>query len=341
MQQPFSHILTILFNHQYFSNNQFKSINITYEKETSTLLRNFNIIIKSFPGGIHLLTAEPELLDLPEDTVPIRLLLNNKDSLFFNYTELPPYQISTNLLYLNNINAKFKNGNNFLLHDNDFVGQNEVVPVSNGKITIPQYDSNKKYVFTDATGQEIAPQNFRQSQPGSGDFFLSNIFDGLIHLKEGNKDVAKVFCYTNAVWRKPLGMLEIFPGMLYKHYKDKGKLEYAVNFNNRQTVWKYFLVDPVYKKFKDLTIINKTKEQVFKTPEKKTFHEDLEALVFESKNKIPFSELSNNTFQLVDGYDAKLKSGKIIIKNLANASPDLLYHEETNSSETIYSHIFI
>ncbi len=342
MQQPFNHILTILFKHQYFSDKQFQSINITYERETSKLVRNLNIVIKSFPGGVHLLATDPELLNSPDESEPIRLLLNCKDGTFINYTELPLYNPGANLLYFNNLSPNTKTENDsLLLHENEFVSQNEVVSVNKEKITIPQFDSKKKYVFTDAAGNEISTQNIRQARPDSEDFYLSNFSEGVMYIKEGKKDVGKVFIYTNAVWRKPLGILEIFPGKLFAHFKEKGKVNYAINFNNRETIWKYFFTNPVYQKFNNLTIINKAKEQIFKTPEKKQFNEQMEALVFESKNKIPISEFSNNAFQLIDGYDPKLKSGKVILKNLANASPELLYRDETNSEKIIYSHIFI
>lgn len=340
MQQSFNHILTIFFRHQYFSDKQFRSLNITCEKKTSKLLRNLNIIIKSFPGGVHLLTSDPELLNTPDDSEPIRLLLNCNDAIFVNYTELPPYNPGTNLMYFNNLNKKGK-GNSFLLHENEFAAQKELVQVSNGKITIPQFDPKKKYVFTDVAGYEIASQVFRQSQPNAGEFFLSPVPDGLVIFKVENKEDTKTYCYTNSVWRKPLGILEIFPGMLYNHFKEKGKLEYIINFNNRQTVWRYFLADPVFQKFNHLTIINKTKEQVFKTPKKKQIHDEMEALVFESKSKIPITELSDNIFQLVDNFDPKLKSGTPILKNLPNASPNQLYYGDINSDKNIYSHIFI
>lgn len=342
MLKSFNHILTIFFNHRFFSDNQLKSISIKYERDTLQKIRNLDIIMKFFPGGAHLLATNPELLDTKNETEPIRLMLNSNDSLFFNYTELPSYQPSHNLLYFNNLNVKLPTkGNRFPLHKNDFVAQNEVVPVSNGQLIIPGYDEKNKYVFTDAKGNEIGTQFIRQSQPGSDNFFLSNISDGLVRIKENNKEVAKFYCYTNAVWRKPLGIVEIYPGMLYKHFKEKGKLEYVINFNNRETVWKYFLVDPVYEKFKNLSIINKSKEEVFKNPEKELINDNKEALVFESKKKIPISEYSNDTFQLVDDYDPKLKPGKIILRKLPNASPDILYNDEANPAETIYSHIFI
>lgn len=342
MQQQFIHILTILFKHEYFSDKKFKSINLTIEEESSQLLRNLNIIIKSFTGGIHLLTTEPELLNTLDETVAIRLLLNCKDGLFVNYTELSAYRPNDNILYFNNLNTNSSiNENNFLLTKNNFVTQSEVVPVVKEKISIPDFEPTKKYEFTDAAGIEITSVNIRPKSPDSGDYYIFSHNDGIVTVKEDKKEIGKVYNYTKDVWKKPLGILEIFPGKLYKQFKEKGKINYSINFNNRQTVWKYFLVDPVYQKFKNLTIINKSKEQVFKTPEKKPFHEEMEALIFESKNKIPISEFSNNSFQLVDGFDPKLKAGKVVVKNLANASPELLYHDETKSSETIYSHIFI
>ena len=341
MQQPLNQILKIIFQHHYFSNNQFKSLQLSFDKDTERLIVNLGIMIKIFPGGLHLMASEPELLEASDELGPIRLQLNCNDSRFVNYTELPAYSISNHILYFNNMNngAPQKN-NRYFLHEKEFANQQDIVPVTHGKITIPEFNAKKKYVFTGAAGEEIAPQCIRQSRPDSGNFVLYDFPEGIVEVKEGKKAITKVYHSPNPVWKKPLGILEIFPGQLYTHLKEKGKAEYIVSFNNRQTIWKYFLVSPAYQKFDNLTIINKSKEPAFKKPVKQSVHDELEALVFESNNKIPIEEHSNG-FQLIEGYDPKLKSGKVILKHLATASPDLLYRDETNSGEAIYSHIFI
>ena len=341
MQQPLNHISTIIFQHQFFNDTQFKSIHLSFDRHTERLIVNMGIIIKPFPGGLHLLASDPELLESSDDLGPIRLQLNCKDDKFINYTALPDYSPADHILYFCNINSiPAPKSNRYALHKEKFVSTGDTVHITNGKVTLPQYNGRKKYQFTDAAGNEIPPECIRQSQPESGMFYLSDLPEGIIKVLEGKNEITKVYHSPNPVWRKPLGILEIFPGQLFTHYIDKGKVEYTVNFSNRQTIWKYFLISPVYQKFDNLTIINKSKEPAFKKPVKQMIFEETEALVFESKDKIPIREHSNG-FQLIDGYDSKNKSGKVVLKNLASASPDLLYRDETNSSEEIYSYIFI
>ena len=341
MQQPLNHILTVLFQHQYFIDNQFRSIRLSPDSDTERLMVNLGMVIKFFQGGLYLLAADPELLESTDESGPVRLQINCSDNRFVNFTELPAYAVSNQILYFNNVNRKvLPKSNRYILHENEFTEQQDIIPVTHGKITIPQFNAKKIYTFTDAVGEEIAPRCIRATRPDSGNFVLTNHTESIVSVKEGKKEVTKMYHSPNPVWRKPLGILEIYPGQLYTHLKEKGKAEYVVNFNNRQTIWKYFFISPVYQKFDNLTIINKSKESVFKKPVKQLVHDELEALVFESKNKLPIKEHSNG-FQLIEGYDPKLKSGKVILKNLACASPDLLYRDETNSSEAIYSHIFI
>ena len=66
-----------------------------------------------------------------------------------------------------------------------------------------------------------------------------------------------------------------------------------------------------------------------------------ETLVFESKTKIPLSELADETYQLVDSFDPEHRSGKVIHKNLAKASPEQLHFDLTKSEESAYSHIYL
>lgn len=339
MSQAFNHILTFLFKHRYFSENLFKSVEITFGEETSKLLRNLDIIIKPFPGGLHMLASNPNLFEYANE-IPVRLYLNSKDPLFINYTELPDFNPAGNLLYFNNLSVN-TNSDSLSLHSNEFAGQNEVVGLSTGKIMAPKFEQGLKYRFTDVLGNTVPSQNLIQSANSPGEFMLNNMTEGLIRVKPENEPEFKLYYNPKTVWRKPLGIIEIFPDTLFKHYNVKGKVDYNLNFNNRKTIWKYFLVGPVYQKFENLSIINKSKEQVFNALETQQINENHQAVVFESKSRLPISEHSEDSFQLVEDFDPELKYGKVILKNLPNASSELIYRDEAKSNETIYSHIYI
>lgn len=342
MLQNYFHILTFQFNHMYFNDKLFKSVEITCDEETTKLLRNLDLIIKPFSGGFNLLTSNPELLKTTSTANPIRFYINCKDPEYINYTELPNYKISGNLLYFNNqtIGAP-ANNNRLLLHYGEFVGNNDIVAVCQGYITMPQYDSTKTYRFSDASGNEIADQSIMQAKPDSDVFNISHLPQGLIRYGDGSTELGRTYYNPATIWKKPLGILEIFTDSLLSQFEKNGTVAYAVNFNNRKTTWKYFLVNPIYQKFNNLSIINKVKEQAFIGPQKQQVHLIPDVLVFESKNEIPLAELSDDNFQLVENFDTGTRSGKIILKNLVKATPAQLFVDELQSGKKTYSHIYI
>ena len=342
MKQTYSHILTLLFKHRYFSDNLFKSIYVSFADGTQKLMNDLGIVVKQFPGGFHLLSSNPELLDATEESNPIQLHLNCNDPYYINYTELPLYSVTDKFLYFNNLSdVSDSESEVFYLQKEEFVGQNEIVQLINAKVGVPGLNSEKEYHFTDATGKEITLENVKQSSQQPGVFMLSGLGQELLLFYEQGEEVKKFYNYPKAVWKKPFGIVEIFTGRLFRHYSVKGKIEYALNFNRRETIWKYFLVSSVYQKFNNLSIINKSKEQIFNPPQKINVDKNPEALVFESKSKIPLSEFSEDSFQLVDNYESGSGKGKIILKNLVKASTDQLFRDDEKSKETFYSHIYI
>jgi len=342
MLQFYSHILTLRFKHRYFIDELFKSVEITNDEETNKLIRDLDLIIKPFPGGFNLLTSQPELLKTTNNANPLMFYVNSKDPEYINYTELPNYRLTDKLLYFNNLTVSSStNKNNLLLHSEEFVGDNEIIPVSQAYITIPQFDSKKKYRFSDASGNEISAQNIVQVKPDSGVFSISNLPQSLIRYYLDSTELGKVYYNPTPIWKKPLGILELFTNDLLTQFEKSGTVEYVINFNNRKTTWKYFLISPIYQKFNKLSIINKGKEQVFNGPQKQQVQLNPDVLVFESKNEIPLTEFSEDNFQLVDNFDLGTHSGKVILKNLAKASPAQLYVDELQSSEKTYSHIYI
>lgn len=340
MQQTYTHILTFLLKHQYFNDELFRSIQISYDEDTYKLIRDLGIIIKPFPGGLYLLASDPELLDSINGTSPLQLYLNCSDPLYVNYTELPLYRLPDKLLYFNNLSViPDSKSQGFIMHNDDFAGSDDIVQLSNGKIQVRNFNADNEYFFSDAAGNQIPAHCITKSAQESGIFFISNLPQGIV-VVDDNKTIERFYYYPKAVWKKPFGIVEIFTNELYKQYDPKKEeVEYSLSFKNRETIWKYFFVSPVYQKFKNLSIINKVKEQIFNPPQLKQVN-NTDALVLESKNKIPLVELSDENYQLVDNFESGNGKSKIILKNLIKASPEQLFRDETKPTE-IYSHIYI
>ena len=342
MRQIYSHILTFWFKHRYFNDELFRSVDISFAEGSQKLINDLGIIIKPFSGGFNVLALNPELLDSQNDIHPLQIYLYSKDPLYINYTELPQYDLRNKLLYFNNlsIHAEPKN-EQYLLHQSKFASIDNVIQICQGRIEIPEYDSRIKCRFTDASGNEISSESVAQARNESKSFFISGIDQGLVRIFSANDELLKAYYYPLALWKKPMGVIELFAGELFKRFQTEGKLDYAICFDNRKTKWKYFLVSPVYQKFKNLSIINKAKEQIFNPPKDQIVHQNTQVLVFESIHKIPLTEFSGENFQLVENYDPVKRTSIPVLKTLAKASPEQLFSATSKADENVYSHIYI
>lgn len=338
MEQTYQHLLSLEFQHKYFKNNLFRSLQVSYDRDMASLLLDLGIVLKSYRGGLHILALNPELLKV-NGTIPIRLYLECNDPYYINYTLLPTYTPNENILYFNNLGV-VPDASASKLHQEEFVGSHHVVPLSYGRITINDFSSDKRYHFHDALGNEIPMEHFRVSHSNPQELSISDFGQGIVRQFADGEEGQTLYYSPNAVWKKPLGVIELYPGQLYEHYGKQGKLDYVLAFAARKTIWKYFLLDSVYQNFENLSIINGGTKQLFHRP-KKTKVQDREALMFESTEGIELSEFSEDNFQLIDNYNPELGSGKIVIKYLPRASAEQLYHYPENSGEFIYSHIYM
>ncbi|APG64508.1 hypothetical protein LPB136_03625 [Tenacibaculum todarodis] len=138
---------------------------------------------------------------------------------------------------------------------------------------------------------------------------------------------------------KPLGILEFFVQDLFRTYIANSVANYAVNFKTKHTVWRYFIINNSTLKLEDVSIIQKGKGVVFKEPIQETLANGQKALVFESNNKIPLLEYSEETYQLIENYNSNLGPERIIISSLPIANPKQLKFNTSNT--TYYSHMYI
>jgi len=247
MEQKYRQVAVLFFKHQYFKTKLFRSIEVSYDENTAKLATDLSIIIKPFPGGIYILSSNPDLLDTTAETVPLRLHLNCKDPYYINYTELPTYNLNDTLIYLNNLALDADANNDATkLHKEKFIGVENLVELNQGKINIPSYDPNQQYLFTDPFGREISKKYIKPSTNNPSEFIVSGMPQGAIYLTANTKVIKKIYYYPKRVWKKPMAIIDIYPSKLLEQYKESKKLEYIINFNNRETIWKYFFVSPLY-----------------------------------------------------------------------------------------------
>jgi hypothetical protein len=290
--------MTFSCQHQYFKDGLFKSINFSCLESTSKLLKDLGIVIKYFSGGFHLLSSNAELLASEIQSNPLQFYISCEDPYCINYSNLQNFSPSTDLLYFNNLDVSYNQGQKvFKLHTGDFIQEKDMVKLSHGVFKIPLFEKEKSYNFKEASNIEISKEHLNRSTDTPEIVMINDMPQGLIGILLNENEIYKVYHYPKSVWEKPLGTIEIFHGVLHQHFKTYGKVNYSINFENRETIWNYYFTDPSYLKYENLKIINKEKKIVFKPPEKKVLQRKNPAtLLFQLKEKIPLIEYSEDNF---------------------------------------------
>ena len=331
MNISFQHIIDIQLKHRYFTNGKFSTISFTIPNESEKLSRNLGLFIKPIEGGISIFASNGDLLESSvTDESPIRMYLYSQEPNYVNFTELMDFVPIRDVLYFNNL------GGGQFLHEGAAMRKEDIYPWTPGPIKLPLFDQTKNYEFRDVNNRKLPKESIQKLSSGEGEFMISNYQEGIISVYIESTKIYQVYYKPERVWKKPFAVLEIFPSMLFKYYNIEGKKELFISFKNRKTYWKYFLIDPVYQKFKNLDIINSKKEAVFGSPTEIEIH-GKKAKVFESIEAIPLQENLNSHLKLINKDDS---SPQVII-NLPAASPNSIYQDNPESKESMYSHIYV
>ena len=340
MTQQFTHIATVLFQHQYFDEGSFQSLECSMTSDSQVLMRNLGLLSKPFKGGIHILASDVSLLKASSKDYPVRIELRCTDPYYINYTQLPIFKLSSDCLCFHNLGVIQKDGNSVMqLHKEEFVGSDEVMQVVSGVVTLRSFDPSAKYTFTNASGIKIVAPNVQQPDPSQNQFLIKDIAEGILYVYENNvlKENEHIYYQPDVFWNKPLGVLELYPSTLHDHYlENAGAITYSVNFEARKTVRKYFIVQNSNLPYKKLTIIDGFRKELFDRDQ-----DAIGNLSFTSRTSYPLSNSPNLPLQLVNNFRHGASDHKIVVKHLAHPSPSQLYLDESPTSTIMYSHMYV
>tara|TARA_R110002051_G_scaffold203205_1_gene269617 strand:+ start:489 stop:1568 length:1080 start_codon:yes stop_codon:yes gene_type:complete len=359
MEQTYQYLLSLEFRHNYFKDGLFRSIQVSFDEVTMQLTKNLGIIIKPYPGGVHFFASNLELLKGIPLTTPLRLFLTSNDPNYINYTVLNGYTPLSSILYFNNLHPtkeviieadlpSEEKGSltKFNLHSEDFISKNEIVRLNFGsldisKLEIPDYAIGKQYNFKDIFGKNLKDHILKTNEE-TDQFYISNLPQGIIRIFSNEQEVAKVYYNPQSVWKKPMGIIELYLSKIDDHQQPENKLIYRLKFDVQKTKWKYFLVDSVYEKYKGLMIVDSSDKQHF-TPSKEEKFQGKNVRVIESTKEIGLAEFSNSIFQLKNKvYHDELETEAItVIGALPTATAEQIHFNDKNNKETKYSHIYL
>lgn len=337
----FKHILTLKCYHSYFDNGNFRVVHFGFNKASKKLSDDLQLVLKKIPGGFHLLAADTEILDdLSEIT--LRLYFDCNDSRFINYTKLEGFKPQSQLIYFNNIDVHpTGNALEYKLHGNKFVGSECIADISFGNVYLDEASSSHDVQFRDAFGNELNVDFIQQNPNSKDEFKLTNFEEGPVFLQQQGKDIQQVYLNSQKIWKAPLGVVDIHLETLIKQWSAQETVQYVLHFENRQTIWKYFLDESTFGKFDKLCILNKKKELLFNDPQPFQLSNEQQFILFEGKSQLELKEQPKEVFQLVENFNPEQRSGKVIVKNLAPANAEQLFREKKSNSEIDYSHIYI
>lgn len=136
MRYAFEILVSVSFNHSYFSTQNFGGLSIEPSEETSRMLLNHGLMIKQFSGGFHILFdknfagSEREKATVLKDNILCQFTLRLNDRNFYNYTEPVEGDINTSIYYFHNT---FKSSPNLKksLHSDKYVSAKDLQPMEN------------------------------------------------------------------------------------------------------------------------------------------------------------------------------------------------------------------
>ncbi|WP_026948147.1 hypothetical protein [Algoriphagus marincola] len=330
MNQQFFHIATINSFHEYRGEGPFDGLSFSLRSDRINLAKNLRLVFKSFPGGIHILSAEPDFLKNEEEKLIIEVIPSSP--FFYNFTEFGEEFRPDLRVFHFSIGSRLDGKTS--LHGGDFVSSTDAVEVISRKLLrdLPSRIQQGKVRLFDFENEEIDINNFNR-------FFLSGQAD-LFYLKEEQGEKQLFYKPAPSMNRNPFGILSIDCGQLYQNYISSDRpFNYSIHFKAKKTIWRYILSDKVYDNFNQLSVID-TQNSNFQFIESEfEIQVDRKVKSFETETPLPLLESVLPKFQLVERVNGG-QALKVVIKQLPKASPEVL-HRKAPNDDTIVSHIFI
>jgi hypothetical protein len=311
MIQQFFHIASISFHHEYSGNEPFEGLKIG-------------------PGGVYLLSSDPDLLS--GESEPITLRLYASDPLFFNYTDLGrEVRPHRDVLFFSNHN---KNQGKGKLDSGDFAFDEGCLRVINQDLMrelLPALQRGDASLF-DVFEEKPSIQDYTRFFVESGE---------AVFYVDQNGERFGLYQTGKAMDRSPTGVISLVPDRLHQTYlKQEKTVPFAIRFRSRRTYWKYILSDKLFDRFPSLAVIDAQNREVRFREGEFEIQPAWKVRSFESVEELPFTSELNRRFQLIEPPNNRSRAGKVLFKQLPKASPDQLHHLPSDT-RILFSHIFI
>lgn len=352
LEMLWTQLLSVKIGHAYYADGVCRDLTFQPTMETELNLKNLRILFKETPDGFTLVADAKKSLGLVNSPLlkveKLSFYIRNNNPRFYNFTDLA-FPAAGGLFYfhnrLENMVGKQKMK---LLHSGETFSAAEEEQIRWASRRFEYQWSGKKpakWEVADALGNKL-PADAAVLPEGAAKLRidLRDRPEGAFSLKAGEKPF--LFYTSDKVLDGYFGILDIYLDKASGKYAWIGKdqfinQEYHLQFLNRKTYWKYFLVDQSAKKekpnFSDpLLSINGTELPFGKF----TFTElpnKHHAAVVESTEPLALKEIVSETDKIL----LRMKrDGKQIAKPVKLPKPGVEIVKPDKASGKVYSEVY-
>jgi hypothetical protein len=341
-------LFTVNILHNYYSENKTSDLVLVPTARSLALAKKLGLIIKTTENGAVVLfdsdKTDSLLYELDHNpSVKFSFQAYSKNPFFLNFTNLPIEQ-KNSVLYFSNEQGRKEEGNEYLLHNSSYVGEEDFQTLLNGSLKVEAEGNEKEVEVYDVLGNLVYTSKI--SANGVGYIDSKMLPEGKLRLLENKTEK---FTFVNAgdfTVNKPIGFIDLsLSGKIKKELingaqiKNLAHYNYKVFFESRSTLWKYLIIPKYNNAVQNSVITTNNRNISFSGPETISMSNGETAFVFLADKNLPLKERSDFNFQLKAG--KLIGSGKTLINRLPLPSVEVIKPESRNSNAKVFSEIIV
>ena len=366
MQVQYESLSSIQLKHDYFPDGNCPAVSLIPTLETGRTMQKLGIRIGAKKIGAELFYNKGTMPQgqLLQTDAPVRLtfILRTEDSLFLNYTDLPPSMDSDSIRYLTNLRPQpdqpaeaFKVNNGELL---PIVPSSFTIGVTPGeRLSLIDELGNELCVFTGEEDAEDPSHVIKITKEDLSEIVvnLSGEPEGLYTLKEGGKILKQFINAPQNLQAGDVCLLSVYlgdTGAAGKHILIDGAVEpvdFNLTFLVRETKWRYHLIDNGNAGYTNYQLLDAETRQPLAPPADppvtKQMPDGSTAVVLTSKGKIPLRQRPGARFLLSMEKGGPERTTPIIL-NLPSADASRISRDNppppgTSEDPAFYSDMYV
>lgn len=339
-------LLTIRCLNNFYHDGTGRDFEFIPTNKTQILMKNYNLFFKQETNGFSLFcnTEKFQKIQKIKERLDQKLifLIRNKNNYLLNYTDLS-FADNNKMYYFTNLSTS-KNGSKVLIHDKEYVNEEQALRIYNKYQSIKLDKFIKSTKLVDVRQNDLKKDLWAQEVDENTLVKLKNLSEGKYSLVNGKSSMS--FYVIDYIKEPMWGIMDLFLGDLPKENKffSNGKIdhkEYVINLNARKTFWKYFILSEnknVELKLEEVKVSYNGKAIGFTKPKKVTLSNGQDAFAIESQDSIELKEVVN----VSDKLEMKIKNNsKWLSKSVKIPKPKVKSVKPDRESNKIYSTTYI